>query len=148
MVDHNKRKAKRTDSRKKKRESLLNEQCVDVNATSPPAFVCHDVNCQSFMATFCNSLYFGNNLKTVSTRGRTSATLKNFLICVRVLADLLLQHNRFGRKDVKPLEVEFCVKTSAESLQVLHDELNLHVRAREGFDFLLNHRCRAIDGVV
>ncbi|KRX87359.1 hypothetical protein T4E_8540 [Trichinella pseudospiralis] len=136
MVDHNKRKAKRTDSRKKKRESLLNEQCVDVDATSPPAFVCHDVNCQSFMATFCNSLSFGNNLKTVSTRGRTSATLKNFLICVRVLADLLLQH------------VEFCVKTSAESLQVLHDELNLHVRAREGFDFLLNHRCRAIDGVV
>ncbi|KRZ89863.1 hypothetical protein T08_3455, partial [Trichinella sp. T8] len=44
--------------------------------------------------------------------------------------------NRFGRKDVviqnhirKLLEVEPCVKTSAENLQVLHDELNLHVRA-------------------
>ncbi|KRY43593.1 hypothetical protein T03_8196, partial [Trichinella britovi] len=59
-----------------------------------------------------------------------SLTAANYPAAIAILK------NRFGRKDVviqnhirKLLEVEPCVKTSAENLQVLHDELNLHVRA-------------------
>ncbi|KRX84033.1 hypothetical protein T06_16712 [Trichinella sp. T6] len=59
-----------------------------------------------------------------------SLTAANYPAAIEILK------NRFGRKDVviqnhtrKLLEVEPCVKTSAENLQVLHDELNLHVRA-------------------
>ncbi|KRX12794.1 hypothetical protein T07_2347 [Trichinella nelsoni] len=59
-----------------------------------------------------------------------SLTAANYLAAIEILK------NRFGRKDVviqnhirKLLEVEPCVKTFAENLQVLHDELNLHVRA-------------------
>ncbi|KRZ47740.1 hypothetical protein T02_11852 [Trichinella nativa] len=59
-----------------------------------------------------------------------SFTAANYPAAIEILK------NRFGRKDVviqnhirKLLEVEPCVKTSAENLQVLHDELNLHVHA-------------------
>ncbi|KRZ87741.1 hypothetical protein T08_3585 [Trichinella sp. T8] len=44
-----------------------------------------------FHGTYWNSPHFGSNLKTVSTRGGISATLRCSPIYVRFLADLLLQ---------------------------------------------------------
>ncbi|KRY44566.1 hypothetical protein T03_418, partial [Trichinella britovi] len=77
--------------------------------------------------SYLRSSLIGSALAEINSLSLTAA---NYDAAIEILK------NRFGRKDLviqnhirKLLEVEPCVKTSPENLQVLHDELNLHVRA-------------------
>ncbi|KRZ72377.1 hypothetical protein T10_4990 [Trichinella papuae] len=77
--------------------------------------------------SYLRSCLSGSALAAVNGLSLTAA---NYFAAIEILK------NRFGRKDVviqnhirKLLEVEPCVKPSAENLQHLHDHLNLHVRA-------------------